>query len=93
MPSLNLNLDLSVNFEFSGYTCNIRALLQSNIFTCATLLDIDECVEQSPCDGNAVCTNTIGSFTCACNDGYSGNGMTCRGENFTVEDASLWFVC
>ena len=53
----------------------------------ATLLDIDECVEQSPCDDNAVCTNTPGSFTCVCNGGFSGNGLTCTGQNYTVEDA------
>ena len=50
-----------------------------------TLLDNDECVEQSPCDGNAVCTNTPGSFTCACNEGYSGDGTTCTGQNFNAE--------
>ena len=54
-----------------------------------TLLDIDECVEWSPCDGNAVCANTPGSFTCACNEGYSGDGMTCAGEYFNAEDANL----
>ena len=59
----------------------------------ATLLDIDECVEQSPCDDNAVCTNTPGSFTCVCNGGFSGNGMTCTGQNYTVEDVNLRFVC
>ena len=56
---------------------------------CITLLDIDECAEQSPCDGNAVCTNTPGSFACTCNDGYSGDGMTCTGQNFNAELASL----
>ena len=56
---------------------------------CITLLDIDECAEQSPCDGNAVCTNTPGSFACTCNDGYSGDGMTCTGQNFNAEPASL----
>lgn len=33
------------------------------------------------CDENALCTNTDGSFTCECNDGYSGDGMTCVEEN------------
>ena len=55
--------------------------------------DIDECVEQSPCDENAQCANTIGTFTCACNEGYSGDGMTCSGQNSTVIDATLCFVC
>ena len=29
------------------------------------------------CDVNAICTNTIGSFTCECNDGYTGSGEVC----------------
>ena len=33
------------------------------------------------CHNNATCTNTDGSFTCACNTGYTGNGVTCSGKN------------
>ena len=42
-------------------------------------IDINECVEQSPCDQQ--CTNTIGSFTCSCNNGYEldSDQTTCRG--------------
>ena len=57
--------------------------------TLCYISDINECVEQSPCDENAQCANTPGSFTCACNEGYSGDGMTCTGQNFPVEDANL----
>jgi len=32
--------------------------------------DIDECVTANPCDVNAVCTNTDGSYYCTCNAGY-----------------------
>ena len=40
--------------------------------------DIDECMED-PCDHN--CTNTDGSFTCSCNNGYEldENGRSCNG--------------
>ena len=40
--------------------------------------DIDECAANTDdCDANATCTNTIGSFTCACNAGFTGDGNTC----------------
>ena len=48
-------------------------------------LDIDECnagvgsANYHNCHVHATCTNTYGSFTCACNTGYSGDGMECTG--------------
>jgi len=42
-------------------------------------IDIDECAS-TPCDKNATCDNTDGSFTCTCNIGYSGDGFACAGE-------------
>jgi len=39
-------------------------------------IDVDEC-SLSKCDANAVCSNTEGSFTCACNIGFSGDGLNC----------------
>ena len=45
------------------------------------ILDIDECTEdKDDCDANAHCNNTVGSFECTCNDGYSGAGVTCEGK-------------
>jgi hypothetical protein len=39
---------------------------------------VDRCAtEPGPCDANATCTNIPGSFTCACNPGYHGDGFTC----------------
>ena len=44
-------------------------------------LDIDECISGTDnCDLNASCNNTDGSFTCTCNTGYSGDGVTCEGN-------------
>lgn len=45
------------------------------------LLDIDECQSGTHnCDVNAECTNSQGSFTCTCKEGYRANGDTCEGE-------------
>ena len=43
--------------------------------------DIDECVlELDSCHDNATCMNSIGSYTCMCNDGFEGNGSHCISE-------------
>ena len=43
--------------------------------------DVDECADPSKnnCSLNANCTDTIGSYDCTCQIGYSGNGNTCDG--------------
>jgi len=41
-------------------------------------VDIDECAENNGgCSDQAVCSNTEGSFTCSCVDGFAGDGFTC----------------
>ena len=42
-------------------------------------LDIDECLNETICDTNAMCMNTYGSFMCSCNVGYTGDGFACVG--------------
>ena len=47
------------------------------IFSCE---EVDECTEgTNNCDDSsrAVCTNTIGSFTCNCSTPFMGNGTYC----------------
>lgn len=44
--------------------------------------DADECADGTHnCDANATCTNTEGSFSCACDSGYSGDGTTCTDDD------------
>ncbi len=44
--------------------------------------DFDECntVGHNNCDVNAICENTVGGFTCTCNTGYNGDGVSCDGR-------------
>ena len=46
-------------------------------------IDIDEC-SSSPC--GHMCTNTVGSFVCSCNDGYvlDSDQLSCNGTLFCI---------
>ena len=47
-------------------------------------VDIDECTQGlDNCSENAVCTNTVGSYTCTCSIGFVGDGTSCIGEIYT----------
>ena len=61
-------------------------------------LDIDECSTNShSCDVNAVCSNNVGSYACACKAGFTGDGYTCTGEPFKSNVKRLFdmfvFIC
>ena len=49
------------------------------IYMFLQILDINECSISPPCHANAACNNTVGSYLCTCNQGYSGNGSNCSG--------------
>ena len=47
--------------------------------------DVDECKEKGAvCGDQGVCVNTLGSYTCACQPGYRGNGTHCEGKQLAV---------
>ena len=42
--------------------------------------DIDECVTSDPCDKHANCSNTMGTFKCICDAGFTQfNATACQG--------------
>ncbi len=57
-------------------------------------LDIDECSEQTDnCHVTAACTNTPGSFMCACPPGTVGDPFTGCEERWVEVTASLYHTC
>ena len=36
--------------------------------------------ESNSCDINAKCSNSEGNYSCACKEGFSGDGFLCQGE-------------
>ena len=46
--------------------------------------DENECL-LGPCDENAVCQNTPGSFHCVCKAGFTGDGEFCQGAVVIVQ--------
>ena len=63
-------------------------------YSCQTLanvagqcLDIDECLD-SPCDGNATCTNFDGGYSCACNEGFEGDGSPGNCTDESVDECA-----
>ena len=64
---------ISEFFDILLFYNNTNILIQT--------LDTDECtVGTYPCDPNASCKNTKGSFECNCKDGFTGDGKRCRGK-------------
>jgi len=46
--------------------------------------DVDECaIDNGGCHAQAICTDTVGSRTCTCRPGYTGDGFSCTGMDIT----------
>ena len=45
------------------------------------IVEVNECDDGNHnCHSEAACTDTVASFTCSCNQGYSGDGVLCEGN-------------
>uniref|UniRef100_A0A0G4HCP1 HYR domain-containing protein n=1 Tax=Chromera velia CCMP2878 TaxID=1169474 RepID=A0A0G4HCP1_9ALVE len=73
-----------VNQDAAGWTGGAQAFLYG-----ASVSDVNECANSSVhnCDFNTTCNNTVGSFTCAYNEGFSGNGLS--GNCSDVDECAL----
>ena len=58
-------------------------------FHCPFFEDLDECATNSDhCDVNAACKNSVGSYTCKCKSGYTGDGKICNGKERNIKPPS-----
>ena len=58
--------------------CSRYIYIYIYIYISFSILDVDEC-SNNPCHSNATCSNTLGSFTCTCKKGLTGDGRSCTG--------------
>ncbi len=63
-----------------NYQCGGSCGTCSSGYSCESGMcgDINECVYPEPmCDTHASCTNSPGTFSCSCNEGFEGDGRIC----------------
>ena len=77
---------IMVNTLAMVYIIDIIFYYSTLYYTSVFLIDINECTEDThSCDGNASCTNIIGSYNCSCNFGFEGDGLNCTGVYTFIE--------
>ncbi|KAH0739584.1 hypothetical protein KY290_038289 [Solanum tuberosum] len=71
--------------DSNGYRCSCMQGYDGNPYLIDGCQDINECVDPHPdyrCVKNAICNNTVGSYTCTCRPDFSGDGSTeCNRDN------------
>ncbi len=72
------NYTCTCKFGYNGTPCSgMNEKLIFHILFKAFHIDIDECADGTGiCGENEHCNNTIGSYTCICNAGFSGAPCT-----------------
>ena len=82
-------IDIKCKYHQKKFTYVLYNLISSS--------DVDECSLTLGADGahnchaDATCANTVGSFTCTCNTGFSGDGTICGGMIYLI--LYLFFTC
>ena len=75
-------VQLLIKVTLNYHQADVKFLIFTPSFT-KFFPDIDECSTNAhSCGVNAACNNTIGSYVCTCEAGYSGDGRTCTGKPF-----------
>ncbi|XP_065197525.1 uncharacterized protein LOC135829047 [Sycon ciliatum] len=78
-PGQNATVQCLPGFVLQGISqllCDSSAQWSTALPKC---LDVNECATSLyNCSGNSTCNNTLGSYTCECNDGFFGNGSVCK---------------
>lgn len=56
-------------------------MVRNNYFKMLYLISgVDYCSMGHSCDENAMCMNLNTKYTCKCNQGFQGDGITCEGR-------------
>jgi hypothetical protein len=80
---LSLVKSISVDVPFTyRLVCSRNRFVVTVPLPCS---DINECAATFTgrrCSPQATCNNSLGSYSCRCNDGFSGDGFTCSGKIF-----------
>lgn len=94
LPFLSLSLSLSTAWFCQNSSNRVSISLWCLFLSLAP--DVDECRVRSTCHSLATCSNTIGSYSCSCLEGFTGSGIICAGENTHKRTSEVcwmpWFL-
>ena len=70
-----------MSLKYIPTVCVVRLLKTMLKIYFLYFLDVNECDNGiDSCDMNATCINTVGSYDCKCDHGFSGDGFNCTSK-------------